>query len=346
MKKPNNILEELLQIAPQLAKVEKKQPFQVPENYFSTLEQTVLARCSEQGEVKAEAPTFSALPKIQPFKTPANYFEQLQASILNKVQQETETDLASPLIDKIAKERSFSVPANYFAELPVAILKSIHLEEKQAAETDILSPIIQEVTREEAFSVPVGYFEQLQASIIEKVQEIEYEDAVEPSSPVLYKLGKENPFTVPENYFEELGDSIMKQTVSQPSRPKVVPMNATWTRQRAIRYGMSIAAMLTLFVFGLFVVNTPGFFNNSGLSAGQKYEAKIIPMPEVMSLLQSLTQDDMLAYVTENIDEYEDLLEEEGVLENIDVSKLNKETKQLNLDVDIDVLEEYLEDFE
>ncbi len=50
MKTDKDILQELQQIAPQLAKIEKKQPYQVPANYFEELPQAIQKEISLQNQ--------------------------------------------------------------------------------------------------------------------------------------------------------------------------------------------------------------------------------------------------------------------------------------------------------
>ena len=113
MEKSENILQELQEISPAVAAINKTNVGAVPDLYFATLADKILQR------VSGEANT--TLPKANPFEVPGGYFEGLAGNILNKVksqQSEVYKELAdiSPLLNTISKQPVFTVPTGYFEQ--------------------------------------------------------------------------------------------------------------------------------------------------------------------------------------------------------------------------------------
>jgi hypothetical protein len=85
MKPDDSIQEELRQIAPFLASLQKSHPFTVPKNYFDVLETTLISEIRMQ-PVSDEAALFGS--KQQPFKVPDNYFREFPTNVLLKIKNE------------------------------------------------------------------------------------------------------------------------------------------------------------------------------------------------------------------------------------------------------------------
>lgn len=75
MRPDDSIQEELKQIAPFLASMQKSHPFKVPENYFDALETSLIA--------------LSRLKK-HPFNVPDDYFREFPSAVLLKIKNEKE----------------------------------------------------------------------------------------------------------------------------------------------------------------------------------------------------------------------------------------------------------------
>lgn len=86
----------------------KKSGFKVPNNYFETLEDSVL------NIAKLEEKT-----KTPRFKTPSNYFDNLETIILNQAKLNT-----------IVEDPGFKTPENYFENLEKTILNKTPLKKE------------------------------------------------------------------------------------------------------------------------------------------------------------------------------------------------------------------------
>jgi hypothetical protein len=114
----NNIENEILEFAPSIAAIEKANPYDVPEDYFSSLPASILAH------IRLE----NLKEKSVPFFVPEAYFKNLADSILAKIhvintQIEIREELSeiAPLLNTINKTNVFSAPDNYFKGLPAII---------------------------------------------------------------------------------------------------------------------------------------------------------------------------------------------------------------------------------
>ncbi|MEO7049350.1 MAG: hypothetical protein ABI091_28865, partial [Ferruginibacter sp.] len=113
MSNRNQIQDELLSISPTVAEIPVANIFSVPDGYFKTLSDNILAA------LPADDGFLSSIPK-QPFSVPENYFDGLPGSILDKIKNasiETSAEELlnlSPTIAGIDKKNVFTVPANYF----------------------------------------------------------------------------------------------------------------------------------------------------------------------------------------------------------------------------------------
>lgn len=99
----NKIKIEILEIAPTLASLEKRNPFSIPKGYFPTLEQKV----------------FDAIDKKQILanSTPSGYFENLSDKVLDKIHAEEKVKII-PLY----KRRWLSIAASFILLLGAGYL--------------------------------------------------------------------------------------------------------------------------------------------------------------------------------------------------------------------------------
>jgi len=92
MSSRKEIQQELEKIAPELAQMEIRRPFAIPDGYFTQLPAVIAARISTLGaesvqeESEALSPLLSELPKKMPFSVPEGYFEHLPGAAMKQDQ--------------------------------------------------------------------------------------------------------------------------------------------------------------------------------------------------------------------------------------------------------------------
>jgi hypothetical protein len=122
-----DILDELMELSPVVAGIEKRNVFSVPDSYFDNLNETLLACISEEGNS-----VINNFSKDGFFEVPQDYFENLSTSILDKIKaqqpgnaiDEVEVSL-SPALLSIQHKNVFKVPAGYFNGLAADILNKV-----------------------------------------------------------------------------------------------------------------------------------------------------------------------------------------------------------------------------
>jgi hypothetical protein len=113
------ILNELKEISPVIANINRTNIFSVPEAYFNDLAEIILAK------VHAENISFGT--KASPFKIPNGYFDGLAGNILNKISQHKDQSVyeelaeIAPFLNSISKEPVYQVPEGYFESLEITI---------------------------------------------------------------------------------------------------------------------------------------------------------------------------------------------------------------------------------
>ena len=113
------ISDELKEISPAVANINRRNVYSVPSGYFLDLAERLLVSVKQQSEIS------SLSASAMPFKVPDSYFDSLSSEILNKVrlqhstQNEVEKELAeiAPLINTISKHTPYKVPTGYFENL-------------------------------------------------------------------------------------------------------------------------------------------------------------------------------------------------------------------------------------
>jgi len=162
-----DILNELKELSPTIAAIEKVNVFTVPEGYFEYLGADILFGIEAENGV-----THLASPVAD---VPAGYFDSLADSILNKIKtqdiEEINTTLSADLISLTGKN-VYEVPQGYFDTLADSILTKIKTQEVEDAATEIraLSPMLYSIQNENVFEVPQGYFKNLSDDILDKVK--------------------------------------------------------------------------------------------------------------------------------------------------------------------------------
>ena len=119
MKNNDIIVNELIELSPAVANINRKNVYSVPSGYFIDLAEYLLAFVKEHSEKS----TLSS--SATPFKVPDAYFDGLPNEILNKIKQQhsvqsdVERELAeiAPLLNTISKTPVYSIPHGYFEKL-------------------------------------------------------------------------------------------------------------------------------------------------------------------------------------------------------------------------------------
>jgi major membrane immunogen (membrane-anchored lipoprotein) len=128
MKRPNEIKSELELLSPLLAKMDKTNPFSVPEGYFQQLSDNIL-------EKTIYLPSFGNAPVSKP-DVPEGYFENLATSILQKIKAKAEETPAeelknlSPLLYSLKSEQVFTVPNGYFEGFADTVVSRINTRQQ------------------------------------------------------------------------------------------------------------------------------------------------------------------------------------------------------------------------
>lgn len=126
MKHSVEIVNELFQISPFLAGLEKTNLFSVPEGYFNNLPSEILRQLKTDSSI-----SFSGLEETIP-TVPEGYFENLSSGILNKIKAlEKNRTLRefkelSPVLYSLKDKNVFLVPDKYFDQLSDDIFHKIN----------------------------------------------------------------------------------------------------------------------------------------------------------------------------------------------------------------------------
>jgi hypothetical protein len=147
METREDILKELAEIAPQLAAMEKVNPYKLPGDYFNSFSINILDRI-KLGEVKAElkaaAPRLAVLNKPATAQAPAMYFSGLSAQLIEKIRSsEVARELAevAPTLSSLEKINTAQVPADYFKSLPEQLLSKIHNSRQPVVEQGAIASL-------------------------------------------------------------------------------------------------------------------------------------------------------------------------------------------------------------
>lgn len=127
MKTSLEILNELKSISPLLAGIAKTNVFTVPEGYFNSIENSILANART-------AHLTGSLQKVAPYTVPEGYFDSLADNVLDKIKNSLfsaseELRSISPLLYSFQNENVFTTPPGYFDELPEEVVMKIKPQE-------------------------------------------------------------------------------------------------------------------------------------------------------------------------------------------------------------------------
>ena len=119
-----DILNELKELSPTIAAIEKVNVFRVPQGYFEYLGADILMG------IEAENRSPNIISPVN--EVPAGYFDNLARSILTKIKTAgvedaaTEIRALSPMLYSIQNEHVFEVPQGYFESLSDTVLNTIN----------------------------------------------------------------------------------------------------------------------------------------------------------------------------------------------------------------------------
>lgn len=129
MENTTDILNELKELSPALAALEKINVFTVPAGFFDHLSADILMGIENEYGLNKNTVTDAAA-------VPEGYFESLSGTILNKIKAletedaATEIRALSPMLYSIQNENVFEVPHGYFENLSDGILDKVKPEAK------------------------------------------------------------------------------------------------------------------------------------------------------------------------------------------------------------------------
>lgn len=166
METKTDIRNELTLLSPLIAGINKVNVFTVPQGYFDTIPNTVLACLKEELFI---AP---ATVNAQSQQVPEGYFDQLAGSVLNKINAAEsapdEIRALSPLLYIIQNKNIFEIPEGYFENAARIIIDTIKTPGAKE-ELIVISPLLYNLQKHHLFTVPVGYFTSLSDDILKKV---------------------------------------------------------------------------------------------------------------------------------------------------------------------------------
>lgn len=325
---------ELQELAPLLAQMPRTNPFVVPANYFQGTQQY----WGELADEEALLQLPSNVGKDSHFAVPAAYFNELHDQILLHLHADQLPDEPPQLVSLPSKNSGMTVPVAYFEELHESIMNQLDSEKTEAVLN--LRPAA-------SFKVPENYFDNFAANLLQKIP---YLNDTEPQTPTLDKLRQQPSFVVPAQYFADTHEQIMQRTQQGNSTTKVVQMPSgrinppTTDQQRyslrtILRYSLSTAAMLAMIVVGVQFINQdnpsqPNNTPNMGKPLATNDAQSLIGMPkeDLLALMdRSISSERALAAVSEEIEEYDDLMEEESFISTIDMKNTQLEEVGIKL---------------
>ncbi len=309
MKKDNNILDEIREIAPILSKIPRTNPFKVPDNYFED-NASFAADCAINLSQDKEVALPAALLGLKKnyLKVPDAYFENLPAQVLQKVTTLPAEEEVDANLKHLRDDSSYSLPEGYFEGFSSRLMERIKEEELES------SPILDEIKEMKTpFSVPNGYFENFSARLKERIEAEEGEKVAVPA--------------------EAAGRVIQMDAAAEPGPAK---------RSRGfVRTLTAVAAVLIMFMIGMFVIRgtdgagpiLPGTEDPLADNFDLKAELNKLSDADFSQLVQGLEIDDFS--LMENV-------------EDIDIFTLTKDSELRKIqeylldEIDDELLKDYI----
>lgn len=246
-----NILNELQAISPEVARINRQLPYQVPEGYFSTFAGQVLERIRAGEEV---LPPVLRVAGINPYTVPAGYFEGLpQQLLLLATEEEPES---ATLLE--AGANPYEAPAGYFDQLANTILMRVKAADDALTaqeELSVLSPLLSKLDKKLPFEAPAGYFADLTDNVMSGAKAIDFvNEELENLSPVMAGLRDKQVFEAPEGYFEALPGQVLSRVKKAGEPAKVVSIGF---RNKLMRYAAAAAVVGAVITAGWWFAGKP-----------------------------------------------------------------------------------------
>ncbi len=168
MNTATTILNELKELSPAVAAINRQLPYQVPAGYFDTLADTISARI-------ASGASLLETVKENPYQAPKGYFDLLAATILNRIKATEagspteELSFLSPVLNSLDKKAPFSNPVEYFEELPENVVAGIRAVDFVNEELENLSPLMNDLKNKQVYQVPANYFDTVPGMVTDKI---------------------------------------------------------------------------------------------------------------------------------------------------------------------------------
>ncbi len=265
MNQRDNILNELRELSPAVAGINRVNVFTVPDGYFESLTGILLIRASADDHLKGAIPT-----------VPEGYFENLADNILNRIKKEVpqETEVTSELLAGISRRNIYTLPAGYFEALPAQILARIKTSDSSvSAETASISSLVAGIGKQNVYSLPKGYFSNLSADLLKQLRAgTELNKETTEISELVAGIGKHNIYKVPQGYFENLPAEILQRVTTTA---KVISMKPRFS---AFKY--AAAAVVT----GIIAISAFFMLNNNNDAQGN---AQVALMAEANKIIET-----------------------------------------------------------
>jgi hypothetical protein len=324
MNSSDNILNELVSISLEVARISRQLPYEAPAGYFEGLAAQVMER------IKAEEVALPAVlqgVKENPFTVPAGYFEHFAQQVLARVKAGDEE--MPPVLDG-KPVNPYTVPVGYFDQLPEAILQRVKADEAATAqeELSVLSPLLSGLSRKMPFQAPEGYFADLTDNVVSGAKAIEFvNEELENLSPVMAGLKAKQTYEVPAGYFDQLPGQLLNKVKGAQQQPaKVVSMSFA---SKLIRYATA-AVLVGAVALGAWWLVTPSV--KTVTPAGPQIAQSSVGLDKVSD------------------DELQDYLEDETASLPAEVLAMNTKTeigandmKDMLVDVSDEEIQKYLE---
>lgn len=186
-------------------------------------------------------------------------------------------------------------------------------------ELNEIAPILGSIKKPENKTVSSAYFATVKESVLTKIRQEEAAAELNVLAPLLSTIPKPtsaslNRLNVPANYFENLPDKVLatiqkrEKQVTREAQPSILEIIVAWIKATLFQpqYAVTFATILSaVLLSGIYLSNSTEARTNQQLALAT----------------QSLTQDDIEAYVLDNSEEFEETTLETEVIE----SKVNEE---------------------
>jgi hypothetical protein len=236
------------------------------------------------------------------YSLPAGYFDQLAEDFLAQILAD-QADKAPSFLNELDKNLNFPIPGNYFENLPEKILALVKAGAEHSAKAEIggLSPFLDQIDRKNPFSLPADYFDNLSGQLIAGLSiEQPASESQTSESVVIASLSHENLYRTPEGYFESLPEIVLSRVNQERKGAKVLVLSRN---RSFLKYAAAAVIAGALLIGGSLFFNHPASPNaevtNPALTAISDQEilnyleAQNVPLSDMNNLAAvDLTEND------------------------------------------------------